>query len=87
MIVIFLAVFCTALSFVVQPIAQQYTSATHVGIIYALEPVFSAIAAFFIAGEVLLPRAYVGAALMLAGTFLMELNVESLFKKKDSDAE
>lgn len=85
MIVIFLAVFCTGLSFVVQPIAQQYTSATHVGIIYALEPVFSAIAAFFIAGEILIPRAYAGAALMLAGTFLMELDVEALFKKKSKN--
>ena len=71
---LFLAIFCTGLSFIVQAVAQQYTSANHVGVIYALEPVFSGIAAFFIAGEILLPRAYVGAVLMIASLFIMEIN-------------
>jgi drug/metabolite transporter (DMT)-like permease len=45
-----------------------------VGLIFTLEPVFSAIVAFFIAHEVLLPRGYLGAALMLLSLVLMELH-------------
>lgn len=83
--VLFLAIFCTGVAFVVQAVAQQYTSATHVGIIYSLEPVFSAIAAFFIAGEILLPRGYAGAVLMLAGTLLMEIDISEVTKKYKSE--
>ncbi|MBE6034694.1 MAG: DMT family transporter [Clostridiales bacterium] len=79
---LFLAVFCTGVAFIVQVIAQQYTSATHVGVIFALEPVFAAVAAFFFAGERLLPRAYLGAALMLLGIFIMEIDIKSLFNRK-----
>ncbi len=71
---IFLAIFCTGLSFIVQAVAQQYTSPNHVGVIFAFEPVFSGIAAYFIAGEVLLPRAYVGAVLMIGSLFVMEID-------------
>ncbi|MFR2530474.1 MAG: DMT family transporter [Anaerovoracaceae bacterium] len=80
--VIFLAVFCTGVAFVLQPIAQQYTTASHVGVIFALEPVFAAVAAFFFAGEVLSPRAYLGAFLMMASIFAMEIDFKKLGNKK-----
>lgn len=79
---IFLAVFCTGVAFIVQAVAQQYTSASHVGIIFTLEPVFAGIVAFFFAGEILLPRAYVGAALMLIGLLLMEIDVKRLINMR-----
>lgn len=79
--VAFLAIFCTGVAFIVQAVAQQYTSASHVGVIFTLEPVFAGIVAFFLAGEILLPRAYGGAVLLLASLFVMELPVENLFKK------
>lgn len=86
--VIFLAVFCTGVAFIVQAIAQQYTSASHVGVIFTLEPVFSGIVAFFLAGEVLLPRAYVGAAILLASLFVMELDIKRwLHGKSDKNKE
>lgn len=72
---IFLSIFCTGLAFIAQTVAQQYTSPTHVGVVFCLEPVFAGIVAFFLAGEVLLPRAYVGAALMLCGLLLMEIDL------------
>ncbi|MBR4992284.1 MAG: EamA family transporter, partial [Clostridia bacterium] len=56
----------------VQTVQQQYTTASHVGLIFTLEPLFSAIVAYFLADEVLLPRGYVGAALMLASLVIME---------------
>ena len=81
---VFLAVFCTGVAFIVQAVAQQYTTASHVGVIFTLEPVFSGIVAFFFAGEILLPRAYAGAFLMLAGLLLMECNVKGLLKKQQN---
>lgn len=74
--VAFLAVFCTGLAFIVQTLAQQYTSASHVGVIFTLEPVFAGIVAFFFAGEVLTPRAYVGAALLISSLFVMEIDLK-----------
>ena len=82
--VIFLSIFCTGVAFVIQPIAQQYTSSTHVGVIFCLEPVFAGAVAFFLAGEILLPRAYFGACLMLAGLFIMEMDF-SVLKRKSRD--
>ena len=71
--VVFLGIFCTGLSFVIQSVQQQYTSAMHCGLILTMEPVFAAIAAFFLAGERLGLRNYLGALLMLASLILMEL--------------
>lgn len=73
---VFLAVFCTGLAFVAQALAQKHTSATHAGIIFSLEQVFSAIVAFLFAHEVLRGSAYLGALLMVASVFVMELNLK-----------
>ncbi len=75
---IFLSVFCTGAAFIIQAVAQQYTSASHVGVIFALEPVFAGIVAFFLAGEILTVRAYVGAALLVSSLFIMELDIFKL---------
>lgn len=80
--VIFLSVFCTGLAFIVQPIAQQYTTASHVGVIFTLEPVFSGFVAYFLAGEVLTTKAYLGAALMIVSILLMEFDFKSMRRKK-----
>jgi drug/metabolite transporter (DMT)-like permease len=69
---LFLGIFCSGIAFVIQSVQQQYTSASHVGLIFTLEPVFSAAVAYLLAGEVLLPRGYLGAALMLLSLVLME---------------
>lgn len=80
--VLVLSVFCTGMAFIVQVMAQQYTSASHVGVIFALEPVFAGIVAFFFAGEVLLPQAYLGAFLLVCSLFVMEIDFNKLFGKK-----
>ena len=80
--VIFLSIFCTGVAFVVQPVAQQYTSASHVGVIFALEPVFAGIVAFVLAGEVLSPKSYFGAVLMISSIFIMEIDFSRIFSRK-----
>ena len=79
--VLFLSICCTGVAFVVQSVAQQFTSATHVGLIFTLEPVFSGIVAYFVVNERLLPRGYVGAALMLLSLLVMELDWKKIRKK------
>ena len=78
---LFLAVFCTGIAFVIQAVQQQYTTASHVGLIFTLEPLFSAIVAYFFAHEVLGVRGYIGAALMMLSLVLMELDIGALFQK------
>jgi len=73
-----LSIFCTGFSFVVQTIAQKYTSASHAGVIFSLEPVFAALVAFFIAGEILAARGYFGAILLLISLFIMELDIRKI---------
>ena len=79
---IFLGLFCSGIAFVIQSVAQKYTPATHVGVIFTMEPVFSGIIAFTVAGETLLPRGYAGAVLMLASLLIMEVNWGALLRRK-----
>jgi drug/metabolite transporter (DMT)-like permease len=69
-----LTVFCSALAFVFQSIAQQWTSAMRAGVIFAMEPVVAGIVARVFAGEVLLPRNYFGAALMICALLIIEID-------------
>ncbi|MDR2089444.1 MAG: DMT family transporter [Clostridiales Family XIII bacterium] len=71
---LFLTVFCTGVAFIVQAVAQQYTEASRVGVIFTLEPVFAGIAARVFAGEVLSGRAAFGAVLLLCGLFVIEID-------------
>ncbi|MEL7648340.1 MAG: DMT family transporter [Sedimentibacter sp.] len=80
--VLFLAVFCTGIAFIVQAVAQQYTSASHVGVIFSLETLFAGIIAFVFANEVLTAKSYVGAALMITSIFVMEIDFGELKKIK-----
>ncbi len=79
---LFLAILCTGVAFVVQAVQQQYTTASHVGLIFTLEPLFSAIVAYFFAHEVLGLRGYIGAALMMLSLVLMEVDVGAWLKQK-----
>ena len=78
---LFLGLVCSGVAFVIQSVQQQYTTASHVGLIFTLEPVFAAIVAYFMAHEVLRPRSYVGMALMLLSLVLMEVD----FPKKEQE--
>lgn len=80
--VILLAIFCTALAFIIQIVAQKYTEASHVSLILSLEAVFAGLVAYLMLGEVLSLKAYFGAFLMLLSVFLMEISLPNFFKKK-----
>ncbi len=67
------ALAATALAFVVQTWAQASLSPTRTAVVMTMEPVFSGIFAVALAGEVLGPRALVGAALVLGAMLLTEV--------------
>ncbi len=71
----FCALFSTAYMYTISNIAQRYISAERVSIIYLFEPVFGAIAAFFILGEQLSWRLFIGGSLILAATLISELKI------------
>ena len=69
-----LGLICSAYGFVVQPIAQRYTSAENIGLIFSLEPVFSALLSYIFLHEILPLRGYVGAAMIFGAVVFTELS-------------
>lgn len=61
---------CTAFGFVAQTFAQKFTPPEHASMLFALEPVSSAIFSFLILGEVLQIRAYVGAVIIFVAVLI-----------------
>jgi drug/metabolite transporter (DMT)-like permease len=80
------SVLATALAFFIQTNFQKHTTATRVALIFAMEPVFAAITAYFWAGERLTYIALVGCALIFAGMVFAELpsggKLEHLVRKR-----
>ncbi|MDA2933300.1 DMT family transporter [Acidobacteria bacterium AH-259-D05] len=72
---IYLGVFCSALAFLIQTHAQQYTSASRTALIFSLEPVFAAIASAAFYGERLTLLAWFGGLLIVIGVLAGELGV------------
>ncbi|MGE5507520.1 MAG: DMT family transporter [Chitinophagales bacterium] len=69
----FLALFATVGTTLMQTWAQRHTDATRTAVIFTLEPVFAAVFAFFILGEVPTTRTWIGGLLIITGILLAEL--------------
>lgn len=80
--VIFLGLICSAYGFVVQPIAQKHAAPERIGLIFSLEPVFSALLSFIFLHEILAGINYLGGGLIFLGVILPELTKSP--KQKDS---
>ncbi|WP_019241924.1 MULTISPECIES: DMT family transporter [Bacillus] len=66
------AIFATALAFLAQTYFQAYTTATRVALIFAMEPVFAAVASYILIGETFTISMIIGCILILAGIILAE---------------
>ena len=80
---LFLGIFCLGVCLVLQSVYQKDTTATRAGLIFTLEPVFSAIFAFFLLGERLGVKGYIGAALMLMSLVVMEVELPFFDEKAE----
>jgi drug/metabolite transporter (DMT)-like permease len=65
-------VFASALGFLVQTWAQRTTSATRTALVFAMEPVFTALFGYTLAGDRLGPVGWAGCAAIMAGIVLAE---------------
>ena len=71
--ILWMALVATVVTFLAQTWAQQRMPATHAAILFALEPVFTALFAALFLGERMTGRDWSGAALVLAGIVVSEL--------------
>lgn len=62
--VLALGFFCSAYGFVVQPIAQRYTTPEKIGLIFSMEPIFGALLSYLFLNEILTGREYLGIVLI-----------------------
>ncbi|MFT8870761.1 MAG: DMT family transporter [Sporolactobacillus sp.] len=75
MAVLGLGVLCSAVGYTLQNVAQRYTVSSHAGLIFMLEPVFSALFAYVLIGETLSAQGYAGAALVMLSIVLLEIRL------------
>lgn len=68
-----LAILCSAIGFIVQVIAQQYTTPVHTGLMFATEPIFAALSAVIFLGELFLFDDFIGASFIIIGIVLAQL--------------
>ena len=73
MAILGLGVICTAFCFIAQAVVQQYTSPTHTGLIFSLEPIFASIFAVMFLGEIITAQLLIGGALILAGNLVAQM--------------
>jgi drug/metabolite transporter (DMT)-like permease len=79
-----LGILCSAIGFICQAVTQKYTSPTNTGLIFSTEPVFAALFAYFILGDVFTPRDFVGATTVIIGILITQVNKNMLSKFKHS---
>jgi len=72
-VVIFTAVFATAIAFIIQTWSQAHMSATKVAVILTMEVVFAAIFAIFFGGERLTLQSALGGILVVVAMYLIVL--------------
>ncbi|MFX3616975.1 MAG: DMT family transporter [Sporolactobacillus sp.] len=81
-VLLFMAIVATAAAFLLQTILQKETSATHVGLIYIMEPVFAALTSLIIQHDPLGKVELAGCALILIGMLLSEIPPSFLLRSK-----
>ncbi|MDF2521012.1 MAG: RhaT [Clostridia bacterium] len=78
---LFSAVFATAFAFWVQAAAQKFASASHVALIFTMEPVFGALLSWLVLGEQLGFKGLLGGALILSAMIMAEMDLTGLERK------
>lgn len=79
-----LGLICSAFCFIGQTVAQQYTSPTHTGLIFSLEPIFAAMFAVMFLGEGLTTKLLIGGGFILIGNLVAQfeqLHIMRFLKK------
>lgn len=75
-VVVFTAVFATAIAFIIQTWSQAHMSATKVAVILTMEVVFAALFAILFGGESLTVQSTVGGLMVIAAMYLIVIRQE-----------
>ena len=67
---LYLGLICSAFGFIAQLVAQKYTSAERIGILFCLEPVFATMIGVVYLHEAFGPMSMIGAVMVLTGVIL-----------------
>jgi len=81
LLLFYLALFGTVYTFLMQTAMQRFTTATRTALVFSLEPVFAALFAFLIAGEILTALGWLGGLLIICGMLIAEIRWEKIFYK------
>jgi drug/metabolite transporter (DMT)-like permease len=73
LILVYLALFGTVYTFLMQTSMQRFTSTSRAALIFSMEPVFAALFAYLIAGELLGLTGWIGGLLIVAGMISAEV--------------
>jgi len=74
----FSAVLCTAFAFWMQATAQKFTSASHVALIFTMEPLFGALTSWLLLGEILGLKGFVGGCFIISAMLIAELDLTEI---------
>ena len=83
--IVFLAVFPTLSAFYIQMLAQRFTAPVKVSLIFSMEPVFAALFAWTLGGELFLPARAAGGALIVLAMVVGELSKLSLLRGRKKE--
>jgi drug/metabolite transporter (DMT)-like permease len=83
---LYLTIFATVIALYVQTKYQRESTPTRAAVIFALEPVVAAIAAYFVLGEIIGVAGVIGGGIIVAGLVISELS-DLLFSNGKSKAE
>ncbi|SHJ74190.1 DMT family transporter [Paramaledivibacter caminithermalis] len=79
--ILILSIVCTSAAYIIQNVAQRFTSSTHTALIYTGEPVFAAIFGYIFFRELLNTMGTVGAILILMGMITAEIDFQMLMNR------
>ncbi len=82
LLLIYLAIFGSIFTFLLQTSMQRFTTATRTALIFTTEPLFAALFAFLIAGEQMTLYGWFGGFLILLGMIVSEVNWSEIFKHR-----
>lgn len=78
--ILMLSIVCSALGFIIQTVAQKYTSPTKTGLIFSLEPVSAAFFGYVFANEMMSGKEILGALLVLFSVVFITIRGETEVK-------
>jgi len=84
-VLVYLGLIGTVFTFLMQTAMQRYTTTTRTAVIFAMEPVFAALFAYLIAGEMLTLSGWAGGILIILGMVSAEIPSAFFQKYKKTD--